>query len=155
APAGAADAASGRFTPPLSISRRAARVLFVLIQATYLVMYAAFFHRFHEAMHESAALYPPEFWGLWLSAVAICGLAVRLYMLTATVFDYEGLGRIFHWIFAGVLLLDASWAVAPLLLMQKIGGLVMLASAALAFLPFSQRSLVYTAYSPHGGRQQL
>jgi len=150
APAGAAEAASGRFAPPLSFSRHAARMLFVLIQAGYLVMYAVFFHRFHEAMRESAELYPPQFWGLWFSAGATCGLAVRLYLLTAAVFDYEGLGRMFRWIFAGLLLLDASWAVVPLLLMRKIGGLVLLASAALAFLPFSQRSLVYTAYSPRG-----
>jgi predicted Ser/Thr protein kinase len=151
---GAVEAARERFAPPLPISPRAARVLFALIQLAYLIMYTVFFQRFQEAIHESARFYPPRFWGLWLSIVAACGLAVRLYLLTATVFDFEGLGRIFHGIFVGLFLLDASWAAAPLLLMGKIGGLVLLASAALAPLPFSQRSLIYTAYSPGGGRQR-
>ncbi len=151
---GAVEAARERLAPPLPISPHAARVLFVLIQLGYLIMYTAFFQRFQEAMHESAGFYPPRFWGLWLSIVATCGLAVRLYLLTATVFDFEGLGRIFRWIFVGLFLLDASWAAAPLLLMGKIGALVLLASAALAPLPFSQRSLLYTAYSPRGGRQE-
>ena len=73
---GAVEAARERFAPPLPISPRAARVLFVLIQLGYLIMYAAFFQRFQEAMHESARFYPPRFWGLWLSIVATCGLAV-------------------------------------------------------------------------------
>ena len=67
-------------------------------------------------------------------------------------FDYADLGRKFRWIFPGVLLLDAVWAASPLLLLNTLGGLTLLGSAALAYLPFSQKTLVFAAYAARGGR---
>ena len=49
--------------------------------------------------------------------------------------------------FPFVLALDELWAIAPFLLMQKIGlGTAFAASAALLYLPFSERTLIRMAY---------
>jgi hypothetical protein len=49
--------------------------------------------------------------------------------------------------FPFILALDQLWAVAPFLLMQKIGlGAAFGASAALLYVPFSERTLIRTAY---------
>jgi len=54
--------------------------------------------------------------------------------------------------FHAVLLLDAVWAATPLLFLGQLHGLVLLCAAALAYLPFSQRTLLYSAYANTGGR---
>jgi cholera toxin transcriptional activator len=49
--------------------------------------------------------------------------------------------------FPFVLALDQLWAVAPFLLTQEIGlGAALAASAALLYLPFSERTLIRMAY---------
>jgi len=58
----------------------------------------------------------------------------------------------FRLLFPAVLLLDAVWAATPLLLLGQLHGLVLLCAAALAYLPFSQRTLLYAAYANTGGR---
>ena len=88
-----------------------------------------------------------------MTLIMLCGGAtVRLYLLAAVGFDYEDLGRLFRRIFALVLVLDLAWAISPLLLFHKLGYIVLLGAPALAFLPFSQRTLVYIAYRRRGGR---
>jgi len=47
---------------------------------------------------------------------------------------------------------DIIWAATPLLFLGQLQGLVLLCAAALAFLPFSQRILLYAAYAHSGGR---
>ncbi len=49
-------------------------------------------------------------------------------------------------------MLDAVWAGTPLLFLGQLQGLVLLCAAALAYLPFCQRTLVYAAYGHAGGR---
>jgi cholera toxin transcriptional activator len=75
------------------------------------------------------------------------GIPLRCYLISAVSFDYQRLGEKFRQIFPFVLALDQLWAVAPFLLMQKIGlGAAFAASAALLYLPFSERTLIRMAY---------
>ena len=83
---------------------------------------------------------------------SVLGVPVRLYQFTAIAFDYRDLGQKFRRLFPFVLLLDVVWAAAPLLFLGQLQGLVLVCAAALAFLPFSQRTLLYAAYAPTGGR---
>jgi hypothetical protein len=83
----------------------------------------------------------------------LCAAAtVHLYLLAAVAFDYEDLGRLFHSVFPVVLVLDLAWALSPLLLFLKVGGVIILGVPALALLPFSQRTLISYAYRRRGGR---
>ena len=77
------------------------------------------------------------------------GIPLRCYLLSAVCFDYQRLGEKFGRMFPFVLALDQLWAVAPFLLIEKIGlGAAFAASAGLLYLPFSERTLIRMAY-PH------
>ncbi len=151
--------ATGRAAPvarvapavPLAISRGLVRALLGLIQMAYLVMYSAAFYKFAEflARLETGPAHNMRF---LLLISAVCGPAVRVYLLTALSFDYADLGRKFRWLFPGLLALDLAWAASPLVLLPELGGFLIAATAVLAFLPFSQRTLVYSAYASSGGR---
>jgi hypothetical protein len=68
-------------------------------------------------------------------------------LISAVGFDYQRLGDKFRQMFPFILALDQLWAVAPFLLMQEIGlGAAFAASAALVYLPFSERTLIRMAY---------
>jgi cholera toxin transcriptional activator len=74
---------------------------------------------------------------------AAVGIPTRLYLLTAIAFNYRGLNGKFQKLFPFLLVLDELWALAPFLIVQQIGaGLALAATAALLYLPFSQRSLL-------------
>ncbi len=75
-----------------------------------------------------------------------------IYLISTTGFDYADLGRQFRRLFPAVLFLDLAWAVSPVLLIHKIGGLSLVCIAGLVYLPFSQRNLLFAAYAPGGGR---
>ena len=78
-----------------------------------------------------------------LVATAAAGAAVRLYLLTAAIFGYRGLTRQFLRLFPAIFPLDEMWALAPFLLLDRIGiSLVLAMIAAFLFLPFSQRSIL-------------
>jgi hypothetical protein len=75
------------------------------------------------------------------------GIPLRCYLLSAVGFDYQRLEQKFRQIFPFVLVLDELWALAPFLLTQEIGvGGAFAASAALLYVPFSERSLIRMAY---------
>jgi hypothetical protein len=75
------------------------------------------------------------------------GIPLRCYLLSAVGFDYQRLGEKFRQIFPFLLALDQLWAIAPFLLAEKIGfGAAFAASAALLYLPFSERTLIRLAY---------
>src|SRR5229473_2674198 len=138
--------------PPLSISRGAVRALLMLIQLSYLAMYALALYKFHDVLRVSHELYASDMLGGVLLMAAVLGVPVRLYQFTALAFDYADLGVKFRWLFPAVLLLDTVWAATPLLFLVQLRGLVLVCAAALAFLPFSQRTLLYAAYAHSGGR---
>jgi hypothetical protein len=90
-------------------------------------------------------------WGAVLVGVVLItagvGIPLRLYLLSAVGFDYQRLGEKFRQIFPFVLALDQLWAIAPFLLIDQIGlGAAFAVSAALLYLPFSERTLIRMAY---------
>ena len=136
----------------LAIPRGAVRALLILIQLGYLAMYALALYKFHDVLRASHELYASATLGSVLLMAGALGVPVRLYQFTALAFDYPDLGLKFRWLFPAVLLLDTVWAATPLLFLVQLRGLVLVCAAALAFLPFSQRTLLYAAYAHSGGR---
>ena len=140
--------------PLLPVSRGVARGLFLLIQLGYLAMYIALAVYLPEHVDRLSIFFPsqvvPRF--LLFGLVALCGVAVRLYFLSAVGFDYPDSGRLFRRVFPAILLLDMIWAASPLLLHKEWKDVVWVMVVGLAYLPFAQRSLIYSAYAPRGGR---
>ena len=136
----------------ISLSRGAVRGLLELIQAGYLWMYGLALYKFHDVLRVSHELYGSIVLGGLLIIAAVLGVPLRLYQFTAVAFDYPDLGRKFRNLFPAVLTLDILWAATPLLFLRQLQGLVLICAAALAFLPFSQRVLLYAAYAQGGGR---
>jgi serine/threonine protein kinase len=147
--------ASVSITPPetpLTIPRGLARALFLVIQAGYLVMYGVTAqylpnHLDRLRVFASSGLIPPV-----VPLLCIVGAAFRLYFLSAVGFDYSDSGRLYQRVFPVALILDLIWAASPLLLFTELGWLAWLCVVGLAYLPFSQRSLLYSAYAPRGGK---
>jgi cholera toxin transcriptional activator len=118
-----------------------------LIQLMYLSFYLLSLAKLADvdvgvALYESATIARIILIGLIVSAAA--GIPVRLYLLAASAFKYQGLRGKFLKLFPFTFALDELWALAPFLIIVKIGmGLALAASAALLYLPFAQRSLLY------------
>jgi len=151
--AGSSSAAVARPgpAPALTISRDVARGIFLLIQVGYLITYAVLFYNLQAVQALRATLGSPQLVTLVILS-ALCGIPVRLYLTSASGFDYADLGLQYRRLFPAALVIDAAWAAVPTLLLPKLGGLALVFVAGLAYLPFSQRTLLYAAYSPHGGR---
>ena len=82
-----------------------------------------------------------------LVVTAMCGIAVRLYLLSSVGFAHPAAGQKFQKLFPVLLVLDGLWAASPLLVSTQIGVGVSLAGAAgLAYVPFSQRTLIQSVY---------
>jgi cholera toxin transcriptional activator len=133
------------------IPRRAiTRGLFALIQIMYLAFYLTALFRLRDVQLVGDSFLPP--WGATTLAAAVMvtagvGIPLRCYLLSAVGFDYQRLGEKFRQMFPFVLALDQLWAVAPFLLIDEIGlGAAFAVSAALLYLPFSERTLIRMAY---------
>jgi cholera toxin transcriptional activator len=126
------------------------RGLFALIQAMYLIFYIAALFHLHAVMEIADSFLPN--WGAtvlmtMVMVTAGAGIPLRCYLLSAVGFDYQRLREKFRQVFPFVLAVDQIWAVAPFLLTQKIGlGAAFAASAALLYVPFSERTLIQMAY---------
>jgi cholera toxin transcriptional activator len=123
----------------------------------YLIFYLSSLFRLH-AIQGIADSFLPQWAAATLVSVVLVtagvGIPLRLYLISATSFDYQRLGEKFRQIFPFVLALDQLWAIAPFLLMQKIGlGSAFAACAALLYLPFSERTLIQMAYVGRGSRR--
>jgi DNA-binding winged helix-turn-helix (wHTH) protein len=134
--------------------RGVTRGLFALIQVMYLIFYLeALFHL--PQVDRVADSFLPG-WGALAIVGAVLvtggiGIPLRCYLLSAVAFDYAKLGEKFGKLFLLILPLDQLWAVAPFLLVQKIGlGAAFAATATLLYLPFSERTLVRMAYREDG-----
>ncbi len=150
--AGGSEVTHAEAAAPFSISRGAIRALLELIQVGYLAMYGLALYKFHDVLRVSHELYGSTALGAALLMAGVLGVPVRLFQFTAVAFDYPDLGREFRRLFPAVLLLDIVWAATPLLFLGQLQGLVLVCAAGLAFLPFSQRTLLYAAYARTGGR---
>jgi DNA-binding winged helix-turn-helix (wHTH) protein len=145
---------AGAVHPELDIPiprRSLTRGLFALIQGMYLSFYLAALMRLHAIQNIADSFLPP--WGAMALAGAVMvtagvGIPLRCYLVSAVSFDYRRLGEKFRQIFPFVLALDQLWAVAPFLLMQKIGlGAAFASCAALLYVPFGERTLIRLAYA--------
>jgi cholera toxin transcriptional activator len=135
----------------LPIPHRAlTRSLFALAQLMYLIFYlSALFH-----LHAVQAIAESVLTGRRATALAAAvmvtagvGIPLRCYLLSAVGFDYQRLGEKFQRMFPIILALDQLWAIAPFLLIPKIGlGAAFAATAALLYVPFSERTLIRMAY---------
>ena len=124
--------------------RGVVQILFSLIQVMYLSFYVISLARLRwvEPLLSQAVQHPKWLFALLL-VTALVGIPIRLYLLSAAIFGYRGLPVKFLRLFPFVILLDELWALAPFLLVDEIGiGLALAATAALLYLPFSQRSLM-------------
>jgi DNA-binding winged helix-turn-helix (wHTH) protein len=124
--------------------RRVVQVLFSLIQVMYLCFYVISLAllQWVEPLLSQAVPHPKWLLAL-LIVTALVGIPIRLYLLSAAILGYRGLPVKFLRLFPFVLPLDELWALAPFLLVDEIGiGLALAATAALLYLPFSQRSLM-------------
>jgi cholera toxin transcriptional activator len=127
------------------------RGLFALVQTMYLIFYLSALFRL-PAVAEIADSFLPGWTATTLVAAVMVtagvGIPLRCYLMSAVGFDYQRLGEKFRQMFPLVLVLDEVWAIAPFLLMQKIGmGAAFAASAGLLYVPFSERTLIRLAYS--------
>ena len=153
APAGSAQDYPEALHPELEVPiprRGLTRGLFALVQLMYLIFYVVALFRLHAVQGIADSFLPG--WGatVLLATVMVtagAGIPLRCYLLSAVGFDYQRLGEKFQQMFPFILALDQLWAVAPFLLMQKIGlGAAFAASAALLYVPFSERTLIRMAY---------
>jgi DNA-binding winged helix-turn-helix (wHTH) protein len=155
---GSGSAGSSAVNPPsaqfhseleVPIPRRGlTRGLFALVQVMYLIFYLVALFRLHALQGIAESFLSGWHATVLVAAVmATAGISLRCYLLSAVGFDYQRLGEKFQQMFPFILALDQLWAVAPFLLMQKIGlGAAFGASAALLYVPFSERTLIRMAY---------
>ena len=126
-------------------SRGTARLLFVLVQIMYLIFYlSALFswENTYRASHMAWRGAGNTTFAIYM-ATALVGLAVRLYLISAIAMDYHLLGAKFRILTPGLFVLDMIWAMAPLLIQDRIGfGFALGACAALIYMPFAQRTLM-------------
>ncbi|MGA2964633.1 MAG: winged helix-turn-helix domain-containing protein [Terriglobales bacterium] len=141
------------FHPELHVPvprRGLVRALFALIQAMYLIFYVGGLAHLRAADRVASSFLPG-----WRSLAIVgallvtgaVGIPLRFYLLSAVAFDFRKLASTFGRLFPFVLALDQLWAIAPFLLLPRIGvGLAFAATAALLYVPFSERTLVRMAY---------
>jgi cholera toxin transcriptional activator len=126
------------------------RVLFGLIQVMYLIFYLSGLAHLH-AVDRLTSSFLPGWRALFIVGAVLVtgavGIPLRFYLFSTVTFDFRRLGATFGRLFPFVLVLDQLWAIAPFLLLPQIGvGLAFAATAALLYVPFSERTLVRMAY---------
>lgn len=126
------------------------RSLFMLIQVMYLIFYVVALFRLH-AIEVLSDSFLPLWAALTLAGTVLItagiGIPLRCYLISAIAFDYRRLAQKFRQIFVLLLPLDLLWAFAPFLLVHGIGiGGAFAISAALLYVPFSERTLIRMAY---------
>jgi cholera toxin transcriptional activator len=130
--------------------RGVVRSLFALIQVMYLIFYVSGLAHLR-GVEKIANGFLPGWRALAIvGAVFVTGavgIPLRFYLLSSVAFDFRKLGDTFLRLFPAVLALDQLWATTPFLLLPKIGvGLAFAATAALLYVPFSERTLIRMAY---------
>jgi cholera toxin transcriptional activator len=120
------------------------RLLLLLLQLMYLVFYIEALAHLRGVEHVVSIVLSAYLRIVILVIVtAAVGIPVRLYLISGAAFRPPGLRANYLRLFPMIFLLDVLWALAPFLLIYKIGfGLALAATAALLYAPFAQRSLV-------------
>jgi len=126
-------------------SRRTARVLFTLSQIMYVIFYFSALFRLDRLEESANKVWQSAGYAMFMVylGTALIGMVMRLYLITATAFDYHLLGEKYRILFPILFLLDMLWALSPFLIFDRIGlGLALGATAALIYMPFAQRVLM-------------
>jgi cholera toxin transcriptional activator len=126
-------------------SRNTARLLFILTQIMYLIFYLSALFRWENTYKASFNI-----WGragatafVVYMSTSMVGIAVRLYLISATAMDDHLLGNKYRVLTPALFVLDIIWALSPLLIADRIGlGFALGACAALVYMPFAQRTLM-------------
>ena len=138
---------SGRTQELPTAHRGLTRSLFALIQIMYLVFYVEALFHWHGVDQVSWVDANSPLILIVVLVTAGVGIPVRFYLLSGAGFDYALLGEKFRKIFILLLALDELWAIAPFLILDRIGfGATFAATAALLYVPFAERTLVRMAY---------
>lgn len=146
-------AAAGVPASVAPVSRRGARALLLVMQAGYLVLYGLTLYHAEAATlviseHLGGALGGERWALLGIVFLALAGIAVRLYLVAAVGFDHPQTAAKFQRLFPVLAALDLVWALSPLLLVERTGLWLPLAMVpVLAYGPFSQRTLIRSAYA--------
>ncbi len=131
-----------------AVPRGVSRSLFALIQIMYLVFYVEALFHWHGVEQVSWADANSPLILIVVLVTAGVGIPVRFYLLSSAGFDYAPLGEKFRKIFIPLLVLGELWAIAPFLIVDRIGfGAAFAATAALLYVPFAERTLVRMAYT--------
>ena len=135
--------------PDVVIPAGLARFQFLGAQAGYLVLYGvAMFHieAIGTRMFQDFGLpYVPSVATVMI--LAMCGVAVRLYLISAVGWRHPNAWRQFQRLFPLLLILDGIWAASPLLLAATLRyGIALFCVALMAYLPFAQRTLLKSVY---------
>ena len=131
-----------------SASRGTVRLLFGLIQVMYLCFYLISLAKLGSIERIVQPMVSRPYWLLALVLVtAVAGIPTRLYLLAAVGFDSRSLHHKFRKLFPFIFPLDELWALAPFLAVHQLRiGLAFAATAALLYVPFSQRTLMLMGY---------
>jgi hypothetical protein len=125
------------------------RFLFLLIQIGYLSVYCSTLY-YLPALENAlgrVGFVPVSVTFPGVLVLAMCGIAVRLYLLTAVGWRHPAAGAKFLHLFPFILILDALWSASPLLAIESVGpGVALAGVAGMAYLPFAQRTLVKGIY---------
>jgi len=127
-----------------SVSRGIVRVLFALIQVMYLCFYLISLAKLGAIARIVEPVVSRSHWIVAAVVLtAVVGIPTRLYLLAGVGFDSGSLQQKFQRMFPFLFPLDELWALAPFLAIQQLGlGLALAATAALLYVPFSQRTLM-------------
>jgi DNA-binding winged helix-turn-helix (wHTH) protein len=134
------------------VGRNTARKLFLVMQGGYLVVYSLALIFLDEAVEALADLLGGQgsggsFWLAGIVFLALCGVAVRLYLIAMVALDHPRTREKFGRLFPALMTLDLLWALSPLLIAEDAGLPLALALVPiLAYGPFSQRTLIRTSY---------
>src|SRR5437879_1883178 len=116
----------------------------------YLIFYVSALAKL-ERIHDIVASFSTgaaPFIQLAVLLTAVLAIPTRLYLLSAASFDYRGLGVKFRRLFPALAVVDVLWALSPFLMAPLIGlGSAFAATAALLYVPFSQRTLIRMGYA--------
>ena len=146
APSASQSSATDLPRPPRAVPR----LLFLALQGMYVAIYVAALAKLPRVEEIVTSWFDRAGNGvaILLLITAVLGIALRLFLLNATAFDYRGVDRLFQRLFWAIFMLDILWALSPFLLAHKIGvGLSFAAFATLVWIPFAQRTLMRMAYN--------
>jgi cholera toxin transcriptional activator len=144
-PASEPAVSTSRETELPRASRTTARILFSLSQIMYLIFYLSALFNLDQLYRAANAVWHGAGHIVFVVCIvtALVGVAVRLYLLSATAMDYHLLGEKYRVLFPALFALDMLWALSPFLIYDRLGlGLALGSAAALIYMPFVQRVLV-------------